>query len=106
MFYLDNNNKGAVVKTNKIYNFGAGPAALPQEVVKEAQDGLGCFYGKSVGICEVSHRWPVFEDLLHECSDRAKELANISDDYQILFLHGGASHSFLYWLLIFYQRIE
>ena len=77
----------------RVYNFSAGPAVLPEEVLKEAADEmLDCGCGMSV--MEMSHRSKDFEKILAEAKQDLKDLMNIPDDYEILFLQGGGNTQF------------
>ena len=77
----------------RVYNFSAGPAVLPEEVLKEAADEmLDCGCGMSV--MEMSHRSKDFEKILAEAKQDLKDLMNIPDNYEILFLQGGGNTQF------------
>ncbi len=78
----------------KVYNFGAGPAMLPKEVMEKAQAEFVAFEDSGSGIMELSHRGKYFEPVLERAKANVKELLNISDDYEILFTQGGASLQF------------
>ncbi|HEY6905952.1 MAG TPA: aminotransferase class V-fold PLP-dependent enzyme, partial [Ignavibacteriaceae bacterium] len=78
----------------RIYNFSAGPAVLPEEVLKEAQDNLMSLPGVGMSILEISHRSKTFDKIIAETKTDLKELLGISDDYSLLFLQGGASLQF------------
>ena len=78
----------------RISNFNAGPAALPTEVLARAQAELLDFAGSGMSIMEHSHRGKVYEAVHNEAIALLRELLSISDEYQILFLQGGASHQF------------
>ena len=78
----------------RIYNFSAGPAILPEEVLKEAQDNLMSLPGVGMSVLEISHRSKTFDKIINEAKSDLKELLGISDDYSILFLQGGASLQF------------
>jgi phosphoserine aminotransferase len=78
----------------RIFNFSAGPAVLPEEVLKQCQQDIWNIFDSGVGIMEHSHRGPVFDRVIDEAKADCKELANISDDYEILFLQGGATTQF------------
>ncbi len=78
----------------RIYNFSAGPAVLPVEVLKEAQEHLMALPGVGMSILEISHRSKTFDDIINQTKADLKTLLNISDDYAILFLQGGASLQF------------
>jgi len=75
------------------HNFGAGPCILPQEVFKEAANGVLDFNGLS--ILEISHRSPDFVNVMQEARDNVKKALNVPDNYTVLFLQGGASLGFL-----------
>lgn len=79
----------------KIYNFSAGPAILPQEVFAEAAEAVKDFGGIGLSILEISHRSKEFQAVMDEAVSLAKELLNIPEGYEVLFLQGGASTQFL-----------
>ncbi|NWF90551.1 MAG: 3-phosphoserine/phosphohydroxythreonine transaminase [Ignavibacteriaceae bacterium] len=78
----------------RIYNFAAGPAILPEPVLKEAQEQLWALPGVGMSILEISHRSKTFDKIIAEAKEGLKSLLNISDDYELLFLQGGASLQF------------
>lgn len=78
----------------RIYNFSAGPAILPEEVLKEAQENLMSLPGVGMSILEISHRSKTFDDIINQTKADIKKLLNISDDYSIMFLQFGASLQF------------
>jgi phosphoserine aminotransferase len=78
----------------RIYNFSAGPAILPEEVLKEAQDNLFMLPGVGMSILEISHRSKTFDKIIAEAKDNLRKLMGIGDDYHLLFLQGGASLQF------------
>lgn len=78
----------------RIYNFSAGPAVLPEEALKEAQEHLLALPGVGMSVLEISHRSKTFDDIINQTRADIKKLLNISDDYAILFLQGGASLQF------------
>ena len=78
----------------RIYNFAAGPAILPEPVLKEAQEQLWALPGVGMSILEISHRSKTFDKIIAEAKDGLKSLLGISDDYTLLFLQGGASLQF------------
>lgn len=80
--------------TKRIWNFSAGPAGLPETVLKEAQDNLLSLGDTGVGICEHSHRGKPFVAVAEEAESLCRELAGIPDNYKVLFLQGGASMQF------------
>ena len=78
----------------RIYNFSAGPAILPEEVLKEAKEDLFALPGVGMSILEISHRSKTFDEVIAKTKADIKNLLNISDDYSILFLQFGASLQF------------
>ncbi len=80
--------------TKRIYNFSAGPAVLPIEVLEKAQSELLSLNGIGMSVMEVSHRSKHFEPILESAKNGIKELLQIPDNYKILFLQGGASLQF------------
>ena len=80
--------------TNRIFNFSAGPAVLPVEVLEEAQRDLLALPGVGMSILEISHRSKPFDEIIQGCEADLRTLAGIPDDYHVLFLQGGASLQF------------
>ncbi len=80
--------------TERAYNFSAGPATLPTEVLEASAQALIDYQGSGIGIAEMSHRGKEFIAVLEEAQARCRSLLNISDDYEILFLQGGATQQF------------
>ena len=78
----------------RIYNFSAGPAILPEEVLKEAQRDLFSLPGVGMSVLEISHRSKTFDKIISEANADLRTLLNLSDDYAILYLQGGASLQF------------
>ncbi len=78
----------------KVYNFSAGPAVLPKEVLEEVAAEMMDYQGCGMSVMELSHRGEVFEKILHETEKDLRELMNIPDNYKVLFLQGGASQQF------------
>jgi phosphoserine aminotransferase len=78
----------------RVYNFGAGPATIPLEVLEEAQRELVDFHGNGMSIMEASHRSKMYDDVHTEALSLLRELYKVPDDYEILFLQGGASTQF------------
>ena len=78
----------------RIYNFNAGPAVLPEEVLKEAQENLFSLPGVGMSVLEISHRSGTFDKIISEAKEDLKSLLSIPDNYHILFLQGGASTQF------------
>ena len=79
---------------SKIYNFSAGPAVLPEEVLKEAQAEMLDYRGCGMSVMEMSHRSAMFDSIAKEAESDIRELLNIPDNYKVLFLQGGASLQF------------
>jgi len=80
--------------TQRIYNFSAGPAVLPLEVLEQAQRDLLSLPGVGMSILEISHRSKTFDDVIQGCEADMRTLAGIPANYKILFLQGGASLQF------------
>jgi len=80
--------------TQRIYNFSAGPAVLPLEVLEEAQRDLVSLPGVGMSILEISHRSKTFDDVIQGCEADMRTLAGIPAGYKVLFLQGGASLQF------------
>ncbi|KMJ57921.1 MFS transporter [Bacillus sp. LL01] len=78
----------------RVYNFNAGPAALPKEVLKRAQQELLDFEATGMSVMELSHRSKEYEKVHNKAATLLKELMNIPDNYDILFMQGGASLQF------------
>ncbi len=76
------------------YNFCAGPAALPEDVLAQARDEIMEWGGTGMSIMEMSHRSPEFVGVAAKAEKDFRDLLNVSDDYAVLFLHGGASTQF------------
>lgn len=80
--------------TKRIFNFSAGPAVLPEEVLKQAQQDIWNIFGTGIGIMEHSHRGPAFDRVMEEAIADCRQIANITSDYEVLFLQGGATTQF------------
>ena len=80
--------------SDRIYNFSAGPAVLPEPVLRKAQEAVWNVAGSGIGIMEHSHRGKVFDRIIDEAEAACRELAGIPDNYRVLFLQGGASLQF------------
>ena len=80
--------------TDRIFNFSAGPAVLPEPVLAQAQQDLMALPGVGMSVLEISHRSAAFDRILEQAEVDLRELAGISDDYHVLFLQGGASQQF------------
>ena len=79
---------------SRVYNFSAGPAVLPEEVLREAAEEMLDYRGCGMSVMEMSHRSKVFDDLLNETEADLRDLLHIPDNYKVLFLQGGASLQF------------
>ena len=80
----------------KKYNFGAGPSILPPEVIKATADALINFDGTGLSLAEISHRTKNFQAVMDEAQALVKELLNVPEGYEVLFVGGGASTQFCY----------
>lgn len=78
----------------RIYNFSAGPAVLPEEVLREAQENLFMLPGVGMSILEISHRSKTFDEIILGAEQGIKNLLGMDDNYQVLFLQGGATLQF------------
>lgn len=80
--------------SERIYNFSAGPAVLPERVLRKTQEALWNLGGSGIGIMEHSHRSPEFSAVIQEAEATCRALLAIPDNYRVLFLQGGASSQF------------
>ncbi|MCG8306967.1 MAG: 3-phosphoserine/phosphohydroxythreonine transaminase [Cytophagales bacterium] len=78
----------------RVYNFSAGPATLPVEVLEKAQKDLVDYQGAGMSVMEMSHRSPEYKGIFDGAKEKLKTLMSVPDNYEILFLHGGASSQF------------
>ena len=78
----------------RVYNFSAGPAVLPEEVLQEAADEMLEYKGTGMSVMEMSHRSKAYDTIIKEAEADLRELMNIPDNYKVLFLQGGASQQF------------
>ncbi|MCI8831287.1 MAG: 3-phosphoserine/phosphohydroxythreonine transaminase [Lachnospiraceae bacterium] len=79
---------------SRIYNFSAGPAVLPEEVLKEAADEMLDYRGCGMSVMEMSHRSKMFEEIINTAEADLRDLMGIPSGYKVLFLQGGASQQF------------
>ena len=79
---------------SRVYNFSAGPAVLPEEVLEEAANEMLDYQGTGMSVMEMSHRSPAFQQIIDDAEADLRELMNIPDNYKVLFLQGGASTQF------------
>lgn len=78
-----------------IHNFNAGPSVLPQSVLQEASKAVINFNNSGLSILEIGHRTPLFESVMNEAISLVKELMNLDEDHEVLFMHGGATVQFM-----------
>ncbi|MBR6018903.1 MAG: 3-phosphoserine/phosphohydroxythreonine transaminase, partial [Lachnospiraceae bacterium] len=78
----------------RVYNFSAGPAVLPEEVLKEAAAEMLDYQGSGQSVMEMSHRSKVFDKIIKDAEQDLRDLLNIPDNYKVLFLQGGAHLQF------------
>ena len=83
-----------ILNMSRVYNFSAGPAVLPEEVLKEAQADLLDYKGCGMSVMEMSHRSKMFDEIIKEAEADLRKLMNIPDNYKVLFLQGGGSQQF------------
>lgn len=81
-------------RTQRLYNFSAGPAALPEEVLLEAKDELPVYDHTGASVMEISHRSPAYDKVEESAREHLRALLGLGDDWHILFLQGGASMQF------------
>ena len=81
-------------KMSRVYNFSAGPAVLPEEVLQAAADEMMDYKGTGMSVMEMSHRSKPFEEIITEAEADLRDLMGIPDNYKVLFLQGGASQQF------------
>ena len=79
---------------SRVYNFSAGPAVLPEEVLKEVAAEMLDYNGTGMSVMEMSHRSKAFEEIISAAEADLRELMNIPDNYKVLFLQGGAHQQF------------
>lgn len=79
---------------SRVFNFGAGPAMLPLEVMEKAQAEFLDYNNMGASVIEISHRSKEFDDIINRADELLIELANIPDNYKILYVHGGAQMQF------------
>ena len=78
----------------RVYNFSAGPAVLPEEVLQEAADEMLDYRGTGMSVMEMSHRSKAYDEIIKTAEADLRDLMNIPDNYKVLFLQGGASQQF------------
>ncbi|MEA2055321.1 MAG: aminotransferase class V-fold PLP-dependent enzyme, partial [Candidatus Thermoplasmatota archaeon] len=83
--------------TKRVYNFYAGPATLPLEVLKKAQKDILDFAGTGISLMEISHRSKEYDKMHKEASQLVRDLMHLPDGYKVMWLQGGASTQF--WMV-------
>lgn len=78
----------------RVYNFSAGPAVLPEEVLQELADEMMDYHGTGMSVMEMSHRSKAYQEIIDAAEADLRELMGIPDNYKVLFLQGGASQQF------------
>lgn len=96
LYSINNKNRGEkmIQQGVRTYNFNAGPSALPLSVLEKAQEELIDFRGTGMSVMELSHRSAAYEEVHNQAIARLKDLMAIPDNYEVLFLQGGASLQF------------
>ena len=79
---------------SRVYNFSAGPAVLPEEVLKEAAEEMMDYRGTGMSVMEMSHRSKAYDEIIKTAEADLRDIMNIPDNYKVLFLQGGASQQF------------
>ena len=79
---------------SRVYNFSAGPAVLPEEVLKEAQAEMLDYRGTGMSVMEMSHRSKAFDEIIDQAEADLRTLMQIPDNYKVLFMQGGPSLQF------------
>ncbi|MBQ6831982.1 MAG: 3-phosphoserine/phosphohydroxythreonine transaminase [Oscillospiraceae bacterium] len=78
----------------RVYNFSAGPAILPEEVLREAAEEMLDYRGSGMSVMEMSHRSSTYQTIIDEAQQDLRDLMGIPDNYKVLFMQGGASQQF------------
>jgi phosphoserine aminotransferase len=78
----------------RVYNFCAGPAALPEKVLKKASAEMLDWHGKGLSIMEMSHRGPEYVSVAKKAEQYLRDLLSVPDNYKVLFMQGGATAQF------------
>ena len=79
---------------SRVYNFSAGPSMLPLPVLEKAASEMTDYRGSGMSVMEMSHRTPVYEEIIHTAEANLRKLMSIPDNYKVLFLQGGATTQF------------
>ena len=86
--------KGRIQKMSRVYNFSAGPAMLPEEVLHEAAEEMLDYKGTGMSVMEMSHRTDAYQAIIDSAEQDIRDLMGIPDNYKVLFMQGGASQQF------------
>ena len=78
----------------RIYNFSAGPSMLPLSVLERAASEMTDYKGSGMSVMEMSHRTPIYQEIISAAESNLRKLMNIPDNYKVLFLQGGATTQF------------
>ncbi|MDP4283380.1 MAG: 3-phosphoserine/phosphohydroxythreonine transaminase [Bacteroidota bacterium] len=84
-----------ITESAYIHNFNAGPSILPREVIDKASEAILNFNNSGLSILEIGHRTPLFESVMEEARSLVRELMDLDEDHEVLFLHGGATTQFM-----------
>lgn len=79
----------------EMHNFNAGPGVIPTSVIEEASEAIKNFNNSGLSILEIAHRSPLFENVIEEAQQLVKELMHLPNNFEVLFLHGGATTQFM-----------
>ena len=82
------------MNVKRVYNFSAGPAVLPEEVLKEAAEEMLSYERSGMSVMEISHRTPLFQEIIDEAEQDLRDLMHIPDNYKVLFVQGGGHMQF------------
>ena len=82
------------MKYGRTFNFSAGPAMMPEPVLEEIRDEMMNYRGSGMCVMEMSHRSPVFQQIIDEAEQDLRDLMGIPDNYKVLFIQGGATLQF------------
>jgi phosphoserine aminotransferase len=88
-------NQEIPATSTHVHNFNAGPSVLPHTVFEQASKAILDYNNSGISILEMGHRTKLFEEIMNEARSLVKELMNLDDDHEVLFLHGGASTQFM-----------
>ena len=80
------------MSTTRKWNFSAGPGVLPESLIQQAQQDLWDIAGTGIGVMEHSHRGPAITDVFEAARTKCRQVGNIPDDFEILFLQGVLAH--------------